>query len=402
MTELTLQEWETVGALTLTDAQVAALAGDSILRVEPDATHRGRWKVTAQSHVGVICLEGLTIRIRPKVAIPRLLGLMSRHLGRVSFRTDTIDIGVAEDLTAMTAATFANQVERLLGGGLLSGYRSMDDALYTIRGRIDMGRHVAARAGLPLPVEVTYDDFTTDILENRLLAGATARLLRVGGLDDLLRTRLRRIAALLHEITPVIDPAAADQIQWSRLNERYRVPVGLAVIILRATSIEDAVGDRRRAGSFLVNMNQVFEDEVILRLREGCQDTEMAVVAKRKVPLDREGRFHIEPDIALVADGRMIVIADAKYKRVDLSGPDIADLYQVLAYAHRFALHDVHLVYPMPPSYPWIDVGEVRVHLHQVDLTRDDDLTGDGRRLLAAITPITTAGLTQASVGETS
>jgi 5-methylcytosine-specific restriction enzyme subunit McrC len=44
--------------------------------------------------------------------------------------------------------------------------------MFGLRGRIDMGRQLSRRCGLLLPVEVTYDDYTIDVLENQLLLGA--------------------------------------------------------------------------------------------------------------------------------------------------------------------------------------------------------------------------------------
>ena len=42
----------------------------------------------------------------------------------------------------------------------------------SVRGRVRIAQQLRRRTGLPLPVEVTYDDFTPDILENRLLRAA--------------------------------------------------------------------------------------------------------------------------------------------------------------------------------------------------------------------------------------
>jgi 5-methylcytosine-specific restriction enzyme subunit McrC len=46
-----------------------------------------------------------------------------------------------------------------------------------VRGSIRFDERVRKRFGIPLPVEVRFDEFTEDILENRLLKAAL-RLLR--------------------------------------------------------------------------------------------------------------------------------------------------------------------------------------------------------------------------------
>ena len=48
--------------------------------------------------------------------------------------------------------------------GLLHGHCTEEDALLTVRGRIRLGDQIRRRFGIPLPVEVRYDEFTHDIL----------------------------------------------------------------------------------------------------------------------------------------------------------------------------------------------------------------------------------------------
>ena len=59
---------------------------------------------------------------------------------------------------------------------LLRGYRREEDALNTVRGQIRFADQVGRRYGLPLPIEVAYDEYTEDIEQNRLLKTAIHRL----------------------------------------------------------------------------------------------------------------------------------------------------------------------------------------------------------------------------------
>jgi len=368
VTTIDLTEWGTARELDLSAPHVAMLAASKYVKVAPDPQRAGKWQVSAQSYVGAVSFDGLEIRIRPKVDLRRLLSLLSRHLGQVTFAADNVDWGDDDDLTSMIAAAFATETEKLLAQGLLNGYRAVDESLLTIRGRIDMGRHVAARAGLPLPVEVTYDDFTPDIAENQLLAGAAARLLRITRLDSSVRRRLQRIGMMLHEVTPTFSASTADNIVWSRLNERYRTSVGLAVLVLKATTIEDTASRGSRASAFVVDMSAVFEAEVAARLRDAARGLGVTLATQYSASLDEDGYVGIRPDLAVLEHRQLVAIADTKYKLPDIRGVDVSDLYQVLAYAHRFRLPAVHLIYPVPPPKNRLVVGDVVVHLHHVDL----------------------------------
>ena len=71
---------------------------------------------------------------------------------------------------------------RAFAGGLLHGYRTEEETLSTVCGRIAFAEQLRRRFDIPLPVEVRYDDFTDDITANRLVKAAGARLrgMRIG------------------------------------------------------------------------------------------------------------------------------------------------------------------------------------------------------------------------------
>ena len=48
-----------------------------------------------------------------------------------------------------------------------------------MRGRIRFDEQIRRRYGIPLPVELRFDEFTEDILANRLVKAAAARLRRM-------------------------------------------------------------------------------------------------------------------------------------------------------------------------------------------------------------------------------
>ena len=74
------------------------------------------------------------------------------------------------------ALALAAAARRAFVRGLLHGYRTEEEALHTVRGRIRFDEQMRRRSGVPLPVEVRYDEFTDDILENRLVKAAVVSL----------------------------------------------------------------------------------------------------------------------------------------------------------------------------------------------------------------------------------
>ena len=90
------------------------------------------------------------------------------------------------------------------------------------------------------------------------------------------------------------------EVVFTRLNEHYRPAVELACLILRSTSFEIGRG-AVAARSFLIDMNALFEDFVIIALREtlGLREYEFPQGAKgRSLNLDSDRKVHLEPDLS--------------------------------------------------------------------------------------------------------
>lgn len=148
---------------------------------------------------------------------------------------------------------------------------------------------------------------------------------------------------------------------WTRLNEGYQQAVGLARIILKATTPELGSGDKR-SSAFLVDMNEVFERFVWTALREslGLPRSVFPLESRgRPLFLDQRKRIKLEPDLSWWRDGRCIFVGDAKYKRVAASGVKHPDLYQMLAYTTATGLPRGLIIYAQGETEPTTHV----VHL---------------------------------------
>jgi 5-methylcytosine-specific restriction enzyme subunit McrC len=115
-------------------------------------------------------------------------------------------------------------------------------------------------------------------------------------------------------------------------------------------------------------MNRVFEDVVGAGLRQALEPHGGRVAFQDTRNLDRMGYATIRPDVVWTIDGRPMAIIDAKYKLPTTKDIDNADIYQVLVYAARYGLTDVHLVYAEQPPVSQLEVGDVTVHLHHLEL----------------------------------
>ncbi|MFC8851007.1 MULTISPECIES: McrC family protein [unclassified Micromonospora] len=230
-----------------------------------------------------------------------------------------------------------------------------------------MGR----RAGLPLPLEIRHDEYTVDIPENRILATAIDRMLRVPGVDAVSRRMRRHLAARLAGVTRLRTGEPAPQWRRTRLNERLVVALRLAESVLADASIEAGRGGVL-ANGFLLDMWRVYENFLSVALRAAIESRFGGTVTfQARHHLDDRRRLELRPDIVWQR-GRAEVgaVVDAKYKA------DTAreDAYQMLAYCVAYGLSRGHLVYAFgehPPARHVVRNAEVEIVCHTLDLAVD-------------------------------
>ncbi|MGW3559433.1 McrC family protein [Streptomyces sp. NPDC000963] len=382
----------------LPDAVGRALAASRVVDAAPDPYVTGHWVLKAGSKVGAVSVmvpgaESLTVRITPKVPIARLFFLLGYSFDPRGWRDGQVDVAEHGEVLPALAHAFERQVERAIRAGLLQGYRTTEDTALVVRGRIREAEQVRRRFGTALPVEITYDEFTTDIPENVLLRAATERLLRLPGVPRPVRARLLHQRTRLADVTPLVRGQRPPVWRPSRLNARYQHALHLAEAILDGASAEHRPGGLRIDG-FLFDMNKVFEDFVCVALREALRPYGgRGVLQAKGVHLDEDGRLRMRPDFIWYGDGNQshpLAVADAKYKAEKNNGYPGADLYQMLAYCTALGLPEGHLVYARgnaPHAGHRVRETGIVLHQHALDLDRSpDDLlaeVGDLARAMA-------------------
>ncbi|MFF0546793.1 AAA family ATPase [Nocardia thailandica] len=312
--------------------------------------------------------------VRPKITdLNRLIFLLGYALrpDRV-WRDDPIRLDSADELLPALAEAFSRITLRAAEQGLPMGYRTVEDSLPVVRGRIMAGVQMRDRQGLPLPLAVEYDELTTDIDENRILLLALTRLLTMSRVTDAARRRLHRLRLAFGEVTLLDKGAQLPTWKATRLNTRFHNALRLAEVVLAAESFEHRFGTITVTG-YLFDMARIFEDFVCVALREALAPLGGRVAFQHRLALDVAGDVITKPDLVWFAPGRAIrAIADAKYKAEKPAGFPDADLYQMLAYCTASNLPDGHLIYArgdQPVRSHRIMHSPITIHCHTLDLS---------------------------------
>jgi 5-methylcytosine-specific restriction enzyme subunit McrC len=360
----------------LPDAVGRALAASRIADAAPDAYAPGKWALRAGSKVGAVALDvpgcgPVTVRITPKLPIARLFFLLGYSLDPRGWRDGQVDVAEHRDLLPALAHVTEREVDRALRQGLLQGYRVCEETSLVVRGRVREAEQVRRRFGTTLPVEIAYDEFTTNVAENRILRAAVDRLLRLPGVPRDVRRRLLHQRARLADVTPLVPGRPLPGWHPTRLNSRYHQALRLARVVLDGFSPEHTAGGLRIDG-FLFEMNKLFEDFVTTALREAFQGTDRLCRLQDPHHLDEAHAIRMRPDLVLYGpDSAPQAVADAKYKAEKPNGYPDADLYQMLAYCTALGLLEGHLVYAKgnaPHAAHRIRHTGIVIHQHALDL----------------------------------
>jgi 5-methylcytosine-specific restriction enzyme subunit McrC len=259
------------------------------------------WRVRSSSYVGTIVTPDVRVLITPKVPIGNLFHMLEASGKPLDVTQAVFEYGRTRDLVASFATFYARHLERALTGGVPHAYRELQDRLPGIRGRVDFPAQ-RRLAGLTLPAECRFDEYTADVQLNRILRGAADRLWRLPGVAVPTRQALQRLAAELGECAPV-----------------------------RAEDLRTQV---------------IFTREFVTARLTRYLIGHLAVDAQRTLHLDTGSQVRTRPDLIFERErAKPAYVADIKYKiTADGYGRE-ADYYQILAYATALGVPEGMLIY---------------------------------------------------------
>jgi len=154
-----------------------AAGGDATPRMDVRFLAGGQMEVTTYSWVGVVRFSSVEIRV-----VPKLIGGNLRVLRMIEYaqdvrliarlRTDRSLPAEGNDLFDLVVMLLAEETKKLIRDGLIRDYRSVEDSLDVMRGRLRIREQYLRRYGQLHRIECAFDEFDGDVPENQLLAAA--------------------------------------------------------------------------------------------------------------------------------------------------------------------------------------------------------------------------------------
>lgn len=354
--------------------------GDLEARIEVRWLARGMVDIVASSWVGVVRFSALEIRVVPKLVggTLRVLQMLEYAEGVRLLRHLPADQQIAAeggDLFQLIVILLVAEVRNLLRDGLIRDYRTVDDTLTTLRGRLRLKEQFLNQYGSFHRVECSFDEYDGDIPENQLLAAAlTAAAFAID--VPSIRTDVRLLAKTFADVcnSPSSDPAwYSRRIHYGRRNTRYRSAHQLAMLVLQGLALDDLYNTAPgRVTAFMLDMNAAFERFITQLVSNSIEGQGLQISTQQsfqRIILDDDTGLsygRIRPDLLLLnAEAATATPIDIKYKLYSRKKLSPEDIYQTFLYAHAVGSDSstatAGLIYPStaPLSGPRLRICKV-------------------------------------------
>ncbi len=354
-------------------------------------------EIKSKKYVGIIYYEGHAINLLPKIFYDRNIEYSDGNIRNIynhvlwwlsycrriqfpNYQT-ALDTSAANFLEILIYL-FSKYTRELLAGFQFMQYQELNEELHYVKGRIDMNKYVGKNlsTGNWHSIHCSYDSFVSDNTFNRIVKYVSRMLLNV--------TKRKENAKNLREIIFILDDVSDINVTAEMCRGIYFNPVFSSFEIVKNycylflnNSVSLSYKDEFKIFAFLLPMEYLFEDFIFGFIKKELPDIDL-ISQSTSAKLDAEGRFTLKPDL-LISLPSGSYLADTKYKIVytDNSDPkrgiSQSDLYQMTAYAIRFGISDVLLLYPnaidsQKPDSSFITIkdefsgGNIEIHTFQL------------------------------------
>jgi 5-methylcytosine-specific restriction enzyme subunit McrC len=322
----------TESSLSTLSADEASYLEELAIRV-PRLCQRGHRTVRFGSFCGVTHVGSRTVEVLPKVdehGPPEqcrgiLLGLLQRSRSSVVFRQLAVSQRLRHaSLLDVFIDAFFDEVSRLVRSGLLREYDTQEDDLRRVRGRIVVSRQFSVLANRRDVVSCQFDELTADNDWNRYIkVGLRAVRAWIGDIE--LDRRWVDLMIAFEEVADVpAQSASLLQLRPDRKAARYVPSAEWVRRILEVLSPSLRSGEASSPG-LLFDVNRLWEDAVAAELVRIFYSSEVGVESQStgqylaRIEGTDARVVGLRPDLLLTLGGRVAVVADTKWKRVETS-----------------------------------------------------------------------------------
>ena len=324
------------------------------------SSHKGVKVIKPQNYVGVINIDNkVQIEILPKVDIDdddndnelrklflKMLSSLKEFKGK-SFKNAQLNdsqLPIYEVFIQM----YLNEVQELLKKGIKSDYLTIEGNLTFFKGKFLINQHLKHNIVRKDRFFMAYDEFHINRPENRLIKTTLLKLNKISsnGKNQLLAKRLLAEFEMVNQSTNIDKDFSL--VKKDRNAQAYQSLMTWSQVFLKNKSFSTFKGTEN-VNALLFPMEKIFEAYVAKQLKIKFPEWSVETQKKDKYLFDNPKTFQLKPDIYMSKEGVAIVL-DTKWKKLIQNsnnyGISQSDMYQMYAYAYKYDVENIILIYP--------------------------------------------------------
>ena len=317
-----------------------------------ETRHNG---IRFKQFVGVIQVDGLTIEILPKVdryepeeSKSKWRNVLLEML-KVTKKLKIQQVGQANvsrqsiHLLDIYFEWFLSEVQLLIHQGLIKQYYKKTGNVKALKGKLEFAGHIQKNLVHKERFYTTHHVYDKDHLIHQILGQALGIIAHLSK-GTYLYSKCKTVQLNFPEVKEITaDEITFSKVPKSRKTAPYENALAIARLIILNYAPNVSSGSEKML-ALLFDMNSLWEEYVLVRLKQACQDNDIAVYGQNS-KLFWNG-ITIRPDIVLEKDNDAVLIIDTKWKNIDQSQPSTHDLRQMYVYNQFWKSTRSLLLYP--------------------------------------------------------
>ena len=215
--------------------------------------------------------------MQQKIPIENLYYLLCYAWG-VSDQLDKVKVDgeKCHSLENLLSTVLLNACDRLLRQGLLRAYRFEEQELEGVRGKLNLAETLKSGKHLNGRTICQIDELTQDVVINRVIFSTLKRLMRIEGIDEDIRARLRKTLAKFPHIEEIrVTEGLLGRLRQHRLSGFYKLVLNICRLIWDSTLPCKDKDGRLEFLDFTEDdfrMNCIFERFLMNFCKQNCRD----------------------------------------------------------------------------------------------------------------------------------
>jgi len=307
-------------------------------------------------YVGVIQVDNILVEILPKADKDDddskwqgvLIGML-KACGKLKAESnDSANVKRQHlNLLEVYFELYLKEIEKLQRQGLIKQYRKNTENVKALKGKLEFSGNIRHNLVHKERFYTTHQVYDVDHKLHQVLNVALkivsqfTKGTRLSNLSSRVNLGFPQVANIN------VTASLLKKLKLNRKSAHYSYALELARLIILNYS-PDIKGGQEKMLSLLFNMNDLWEEYVLVRLRQWNIENNLGFTIKGQSTNTFIGNHYLKPDIVLEKDNETFVI-DTKWKRPQGSA-SVQDLRQMYTYCRYWNATKAMLLYPGSPT----------------------------------------------------